>query len=1413
MSIKEFLQKGMAPRLQSLLVAFFMMVTVQGMAQKNNSSGGSSAESRADLTVSKPVLPVKKLTKVPLESSGQKILTRSEGGNILKITSEGTNTEYADWQTAMEALKSGDEITLLSKVILYEASGDKMPDKSCTINGDGKTLEFNTNGFVGSCSLQEDVTFKNIHLEAGNITANGKKVVFDSGVIVKDNCDVYGGGGLGVDVETTSITIKDGATLSWVYGGGYAGKVTGNTNIVVEGGTVTAILGGGYNTEAIVEGSTNITINNATFISTVYGGGNNAPVKGTANIKVENGNVNYIIGGGHNTSAICKNTNLEIIGGTFGKNDEYRYNVMGGGYSAPVEEKATVTISGGTFNCFVTGGGGFDNETTATCGSTELNITGGTFNKWTYGGGWESPVLRTATVKVSGTPSLATLCGGGARSTASCQNTDVQVSSNIGGWLFAGGETGSVNGTAKLTVTSGSITKNIYGGGASASCNKTEVTLSGGEVSGSVFGGGESGDVIEESHLTISGTPTISGDVFGGSRNSGTTVGSTRVEISGGTLGYINGGGYQGDVNGECHLTISGTPTISGNVFGGSNQLGTTVGSTRVEISGGTFQYNIFGGGWGCNVQGDTHVSVTGGAISYDVLGGSSQGQVFGSTNVVFDGGTITSGNIFGGGWGDSDLDDGYSPDNGRVGSVNVTINGNQNEVLYVYGNGYCSSVTNDINITVNSGDNINVYGLYSDQNYALQAGGDVNIKLNGGEISMAGLVVNNRMAKNTIGGKASITVSPDIDATNLSEISSGNPKTGVLKDATFIFKDCGTADNPFVMPYNLQGFTTVELNNSYVKSQINTSPKRNTAICLDINKPNTLVGAGWSQPVKIAPFSETTTTLEDMTTLFVIKDAAELPDGEVFEVDPSSLSSYGFFRVGDTYRVMSGVAGNDFLRSVTVDPAISGGSLSVSWKDTKLFSGDKVPFRDTNNTSIDSELTIEVESSEGYLLKEGTLKVYKTGDESTLVAVNDNKFILPDYDVTVTAEFAKISHQITILPVDNGSITASPGTDVAEGVEVALTVSPADGYRLKSGSLQVYKTGDANTTVALSGTSFNMPAYGVTVTAEFEQISHQITISSMENGNITASPSVDITEGVEVALTVSPADGYRLKSGSLKVYKTGDENTTVALSGTSFNMPAYGVTVTAEFEQIPYQITISSMENGNITASPSVDITEGVEVALTVSPADGYRLKSGSLQVYKTGDANTTVALSGNSFRMPAYDVTVMAEFEGIPAPPPPVYYTVTLPSVEGATTDPAPGDYEVESWENFRFYLTLDEDYNQSEPIVTTDRGETITPRSSDGAYIVKYIRSDVEIFIDGVVKNPDPVANETVDTGGIKIYTANGYLHIQAPQPEQVHIFTPDGRLLKAFRTSGNEEQIALPKGIYLIRVTNQCVKVVL
>lgn len=161
----------------------------------------------------------------------------------------------------------------------------------------------------------------------------------------------------------------------------------------------------------------------------------------------------------------------------------------------------------------------------------------------------------------------------------------------------------------------------------------------------------------------------------------------------------------------------------------------------------------------------------------------------------------------------------------------------------------------------------------------------------------------------------------------------------------------------------------------------------------------------------------------------------------------------------------------------------------------------------------------------------------------------------------------------------------------------------------------------------------------------------------------------------------------------------------------------------------------------------------------------------------------------------------------------PDPIYYTVTLPAVEGATTDPVAGEYQVESWSSFRFYLTLDSDYSQAEPVVTTDRSETLIPRTSDGAYIVKFVRDDVAISIDGIVKNPDPVANEELQTEGIRIYAGGGYLHIQTPKPEKVYIFTPDGRLKTMLSVTDSGERIALPKGVYFVKAGERVYKTVL
>ena len=165
-------------------------------------------------------------------------------------------------------------------------------------------------------------------------------------------------------------------------------------------------------------------------------------------------------------------------------------------------------------------------------------------------------------------------------------------------------------------------------------------------------------------------------------------------------------------------------------------------------------------------------------------------------------------------------------------------------------------------------------------------------------------------------------------------------------------------------------------------------------------------------------------------------------------------------------------------------------------------------------------------------------------------------------------------------------------------------------------------------------------------------------------------------------------------------------------------------------------------------------------------------------------------------------------------PDPTPTIFYIVTLPEVDGITTDPIPGDYETESWSSFRFYLTLDKEYDKSTPVVTTDRGETITPHSSDGAYIIKYVRSDVEIFINGIVKNPDPVANEMFETSRVRVWTTEGYLNILSPTDEKAYIYTADG-LLKTVRAlkAGEEQSVQLPAGIYILRIGNESVKVVI
>ena len=147
---------------------------------------------------------------------------------------------------------------------------------------------------------------------------------------------------------------------------------------------------------------------------------------------------------------------------------------------------------------------------------------------------------------------------------------------------------------------------------------------------------------------------------------------------------------------------------------------------------------------------------------------------------------------------------------------------------------------------------------------------------------------------------------------------------------------------------------------------------------------------------------------------------------------------------------------------------------------------------------------------------------------------------------------------------------------------------------------------------------------------------------TGLSHGSVSAPESA--MEGTTVSITATPEPGYMV--GTYMVYKTGSPNTTVTVSSNgTFTMPSYAVTVSATFVQNNnyYDITLGNVSHGTITAS-EVSARSGMTITLTAIPNTGYSLYS--WYVFKTGDMNTTVNVSDNSFVMPAFNVTVMATF-----------------------------------------------------------------------------------------------------------------------------------------------------------------------
>ena len=166
----------------------------------------------------------------------------------------------------------------------------------------------------------------------------------------------------------------------------------------------------------------------------------------------------------------------------------------------------------------------------------------------------------------------------------------------------------------------------------------------------------------------------------------------------------------------------------------------------------------------------------------------------------------------------------------------------------------------------------------------------------------------------------------------------------------------------------------------------------------------------------------------------------------------------------------------------------------------------------------------------------------------------------------------------------------------------------------------------------------------------------YTVTVADVVGGTatVTANPNTEILEGETVTVNISDiADGKVFSSIEVTGDDTGDSvSTTEVTAGEeyTFTMPAEDVTVTANFSEPLYTLTMAVDRTDAGTANyytGSGTYTAGTKVNISAEAADGYGFFNWTSSATEDLFSGWIHKFSTTSFTMPAENVTVTANFK----------------------------------------------------------------------------------------------------------------------------------------------------------------------
>lgn len=332
------------------------------------------------------------------------------------------------------------------------------------------------------------------------------------------------------------------------------------------------------------------------------------------------------------------------------------------------------------------------------------------------------------------------------------------------------------------------------------------------------------------------------------------------------------------------------------------------------------------------------------------------------------------------------------------------------------------------------------------------------------------------------------------------------------------------------------------------------------------------------------------------------------------------------------------------------------------------------------------------------------------------------------------------------------------------------------------------------------------------------EDATQNILVKEFENvtfhlkGNYNNLGIMRIEKGAKVSMTKDDATQFDLTvySDGQFTDETGDVSQVYDLEGnsllevTSWDEQNKSVEVNYNSEKGHLIISTEVWDGTNWVAANVPQIEGNADNSLHYSPAVNtpgkYRFKISYEYLNESAIADML------KHRIVLYRCFSIAQ----PIPDYPDYYNIYMDACEGVTADTSTD--VVREGSSMTFTLEVADGYTAENMVVKFKRSmfgywETVTP-DADGTYQIRNIYTDIYIQITGV-EEENPTGIEQI--AGVQVYTRNGSLFIQTPQQEQVSVISVSGTVLKKETVLGLRQFDGLQRGVYIVCVGNERIKV--